>query len=140
MTSILPWIRSLRSRRSAFAGGAVALIVFTSGAHAQATGVVRGTVTEAATGSGLSDVQIFVVGSRRGSVTNRAGRYVISGVPAGRVTVRTQKLGYAPAQSILTLAPSDTATADFKVSVAALALDEVVVTGTPGATEKKVLG
>jgi TonB-linked SusC/RagA family outer membrane protein len=140
MTSLLPWIRSLWSQRLALAGGAVALIVSASGANAQATGVVRGTVTESATGSGLSDVQVFAVGSRRGSVTNRAGRYVITGVPAGRVTVRTQKLGYAPAQTILTLAPSDTATADFKVSVAALALDEVVVTGTPGATEKRVLG
>jgi len=134
MTSLLPRIRSLWSQRLALAGGAVALIVSASAAYAQAIGVVRGTVTESATGSGLSDVQVFAVGSRRGSVTNRAGRYVITGVPAGRVTVRTQKLGYAPAQTILTLAPSDTATADFKISVAALALDEVVVTGTPGAT------
>ena len=139
MTSLLPHIRSLRSQL-ALAGGALALIASAAVADAQATGVVRGTVTESATGSGLSDVQVFVVGSRRGSLTNRTGRYVISGVPAGRITIRTQKLGYAPSQTILTLAPSDTASADFRVTVAALALDEVVVTGTPGATEKRVLG
>ena len=103
MTSLLARICSLWSQRLALAGGAVALIVSASGANAQATGIVRGTVTESATGSGLSDVQVFAVGSRRGGVTNRAGRYVITGVPAGRVTVRTQKLGYAPAQPTLVM-------------------------------------
>jgi hypothetical protein len=127
------------SRRVALAIGA-AFVFIAPAARAQATGVVRGTVTEGATGSGLPDVQVFVVGTRRGGVTNRAGRYVISGVAAGRVTVRTQKLGYGPGQSIVMLAAGDTVSVDFKLGVAALALDEVVVTGTPGATEKKTLG
>jgi TonB-dependent SusC/RagA subfamily outer membrane receptor len=140
MTSILSRLCSRWSHVLALAGGALGLLAAAPDARAQATGVIRGNVSEGTTGSALADVQVFIVGSRRGSVTNRAGRYVITGVPAGRVTVRTQKLGYAPGQTIVTLAPSDTTTADFRLTVAALALDEVVVTGTPGATEKKVLG
>ena len=134
--------RRMRLRRGlclALAGEALALGAPVA-VWAQATGVIRGTVTEGATGSGLQEVQVFIVGSRRGGVTNRAGRYMILGVPAGRVTVRTQKLGYAPSSAVVTIAGNDTATTDFRLSVAALALDEVVVTGTPGATEKKVLG
>jgi len=139
MTSHQLWMRPRLSLCLALAGGALALGTSTA-AQAQATGVVRGTVTEGATGSTLQEVQVFIVGTRRGSVTNRAGRYVIAGVPAGRVTVRTQKLGYAPASAVITIAGADTVTNDFRLGVAALALDEVVVTGTPGATEKKVLG
>lgn len=140
MTSQQAGMRPRWSLCLALAGGVLALGTPVATARAQATGVVRGTVTEEATKSALQDVQVFIVGTRRGSVTNRAGRYMISGVPAGRVTVRTQKLGYAPASSVVTITASDTVTADLRLGVAALALDEVVVTGTPGATEKKVLG
>jgi TonB-linked SusC/RagA family outer membrane protein len=119
---------------------ALALLLGTSSAFAQATGVLRGTVVDAAVGNPIGQVQVYLVGSRRGTVTQENGRFLITGVPVGEVTLRAQKLGYAPVQRALTIAGNDTATADFRLSAAALALDEVVVTGTPGATEKRVLG
>src|SRR5205085_10530989 len=109
-------------------------------AFAQETGVLRGTVVDAAVGNPIGQVQVYLVGSRRGTVTQENGRFLITGVPVGQVTLRAQKLGYTPVQRALTIAGNDTATADFRLSAAALALDEVVVTGTPGATEKRVLG
>jgi TonB-linked SusC/RagA family outer membrane protein len=56
------------------------------------------------------------------------------------VTVRAQKLGYAPVQQVVTVTAGDSAVANFQLSTAALSLDEVVVTGTPGAAEKRTLG
>jgi len=117
-----------------------ALLFTASTAYAQATGVVRGTVVDATAGSPMGEVQVFISGTRRGTVTAENGRFVISGVPAGQVAVRAQKLGYAPAQTTVTVAAGDTATANFRLSQAALALEEMVVTGTPGATEKRTLG
>jgi len=118
----------------------IAFIFSTTSAFAQSTGAVRGTVTDAGGSAPVGQVQVYVVGTRRGTVTQENGRFLITGIPAGQVTLRAQKLGYAPTQSSVTLAGNDTVNVDFRLSAAALALDEVVVTGTPGATEKRVLG
>jgi TonB-linked SusC/RagA family outer membrane protein len=117
-----------------------ALLVAGTSAFAQSMGAVRGTVTDAGGGAPVGQVQVYVIGTRHGTITQENGRFLITGVPAGQVTLRAQKLGYAPTQSSVTLAGNDTANVDFRLSSAALALDEVVVTGTPGATEKRVLG
>ena len=116
------------------------VLVPPSSAYAQSAGVVRGKVTADGSGTPLPDVQVYIVGSRRGGVTNEAGRFVIVGAPAGALTIRAQKIGYAPAQRSVTVVANDSATADFVLNATALSLDEVVVTGTPGATEKRVLG
>jgi TonB-linked SusC/RagA family outer membrane protein len=118
----------------------VLAIVAAQSASAQATGTIRGTVQDARLGQGIPDVQIVVTGSRRGSITTERGTYVISAVPAGRVTVRAQKIGYGPMQVVVTVSPGDTAVANFSINAAALSLDEVIVTGTPGATEKRTVG
>ena len=132
--------RDSRPSLSTLIPAALALLVSASVAHAQATGVIRGTVVDAGGSAALAEVQVYVVGSRRGTVTSESGRFVISNVPIGPTTVRAQKLGFAPAQTSVTVSPTDTAVVSFRLAQAALSLDEVVVTGTPGATEKRVLG
>ena len=109
-------------------------------ARAQATGVIKGTVVDAAAGTGLTDVQVVIVGLRRGAVTSDGGRFVITNIPPGQTPVRAQKIGFAPVTLTITVVAGDTAVASFRLNQAALALDQVVVTGTPGATEKRVLG
>ncbi|HEY2027477.1 MAG TPA: carboxypeptidase-like regulatory domain-containing protein, partial [Gemmatimonadaceae bacterium] len=103
---------------------------------AQGIGSVRGVVIDAGLGRGIPDVQVSIVGTRRGGVTGENGRYVIVGATPGRVTIRAQKLGYAPVTQAVTIVAGDSVVADFRLATAALALDEVVITGTPGATEK----
>ena len=124
--------------------GRVALALLLAGvarpARAQATGTVRGTVTENVSGQPMAGVQVTITGTRRGAITGDNGRYVITSAPLGAQTVRAQKLGYAASQRLVQLTASDTATTDFKMSAVAVALDQIVVTGTPGATEKRVLG
>jgi TonB-linked SusC/RagA family outer membrane protein len=109
-------------------------------ADAQATGGLRGTVTDARLGNPVADVQVFLAGTRRGGVTDAAGRFTIVGIAAGPVTVRAQKIGYSPSSRSTTIVSGQTATLDFALATAVTSLDEVVVTGTPGATEKRTLG
>lgn len=106
---------------------------------AQSTGTVRGTVVETGTQRPLSGVRV-TTGSGQGAVTGSDGEYSLAGVPAGRVQLRAAMLGYAPATSTVALAAGETARADFALAAASVALDAIVVTGTPGATSRRELG
>ena len=66
---------------SAFA--ATLLILGTAGAAAAQDGAVAGQVTSV-TGETLQGVQIFIPGTSFGTLTDEAGRYRMTGVPAGQ--------------------------------------------------------
>lgn len=116
------------------------LSVGASDAVAQATGTVRGRVTDEAGGRPLANATVAVVGTQRGALTDPSGEYVITGVPVGSHTVRAQFLGFAAGSRSVTVAAGQTVTADFALSAVATALDEVVVTGQPGATRRREIG
>jgi TonB-linked SusC/RagA family outer membrane protein len=120
----------------------VSVLTFTAraDARAQATGTIRGTVLEGGSGQPLDGVQVTVVGTRHGAITGDNGRFVITQVPVGAQSVRAQKLGFGAQNSPVRIAGNDTVTVDFRMSTVAVSLDQIVVTGTPGATEKRVLG
>jgi TonB-linked SusC/RagA family outer membrane protein len=123
--------------------GAVSLFMsIASGARiaAQATGTIRGTVTDAGTGAALGEVQITIAGTRRGTVSGSDGRYTLTAVPSGTVTLRAQRIGYSVQQQTVQVADAQTVTVDFRMAAASIQLDEIVVTGTPGATDKRMLG
>jgi TonB-dependent starch-binding outer membrane protein SusC len=109
-------------------------------AHAQGAGTVRGTVREAGTDRPLSGVQVTVVGTARGALTNAQGGYLITGVPAGAQRLRAQLLGYGTQEQEVAVAAEASVVSDFRLSQSAIALDELVVTGTPGATQRRALG
>ena len=50
---------------------------------AQGAGRVTGLVTDSLSDRPMSDVQVVVVGTRIGAVTDAEGRYTIVGAPAG---------------------------------------------------------
>src|SRR2546423_337925 len=66
----------------------------------QATGTVRGRVSDDATHQPLSGVSVAVGG--RGAVSQADGRYVVTGVPTGTDTLRTPMIGYAPTKRPVT--------------------------------------
>ena len=109
-------------------------------AMAQGSGTIRGTVVEAGTDRPLSGVQVSVVGTDRGGLTNTQGAYLIVGVPAGSHQVRAQLIGYTTSQQAITVGADGSVTGDFQLSQSAIALDELVVTGTPGAVQRRALG
>ncbi|MBX6365114.1 MAG: SusC/RagA family TonB-linked outer membrane protein [Gemmatimonadetes bacterium] len=131
--------RLLRVARGV-AASALLLLLAAWPAAAQGTGTVRGTVTDAVTRRPLAGAQVSIVGTRIGALTNGSGVYVIPGVPAGSHTVRVDDIGFKTVEKPVTVTAEQAATVDFELTQSAIALDEVVVTGTPGATTKRTVG
>ncbi|HET9982582.1 MAG TPA: SusC/RagA family TonB-linked outer membrane protein [Longimicrobiales bacterium] len=121
--------------------GALALVLTLSGgARAQSAGSVRGTVTDAVTRRPLAGAQVYIVGTRLGALTDERGVYTIGSVPIGSHAVRVEMLGFRTVDKPVTVAADQPAMADFELGQAAIALDQVVVTGTAGATTKRAVG
>ncbi len=102
-------------------------------------GTIEGTVTETGTGRPVEGAQ---VGSTTGvgAVTNTQGKYRITNVPAGTMSLRIRMVGYTPGAKSVTVTAGQTTTVDFSLAQSALQLQAVVTTGTAGATEVKKLG
>lgn len=109
-------------------------------AVAQTTGALRGAVTDRVTGRPIGGANVTVLGTSVSGETDAAGRYVIRSLPAGQHTVRATAIGFTRLETSVTVAPGQDATGDFAMSPTTIQLDEVVVTGTPGATEKRQIG
>jgi TonB-linked SusC/RagA family outer membrane protein len=98
-------------------------------AAAQGTVLIRGAVTDSASQQPVVGAQVQVVGTPRGTLTDSDGRYTLSGVPAGAIHLRAQRIGFAPAERRLDAAAGDTIVADFRLSAVATTLGEIVVVG-----------
>src|SRR5688500_7138608 len=101
---------------------------------------VTGRVTNASTGEPLAAVQVFIAGSGIGALTQQNGRYLLLNVPAGSHTLTAERIGYRATTVQLTVTPGETAVRDFVLNEEALGLDEIVVTGTPGGTQRRAIG
>ncbi len=80
----------------------------------------------------ISQVQVSIPDSDLGTLTAANGRYLLLGVPAGEVTVRVERIGYAPVERTVTVVADESLIADFELTLRPVALDAVVVTGTAG--------
>ena len=116
------------------------LFVASATAQAQATGQIVGTVTDAVTGAPLSGVQIFLPGSGLGSLSRANGRFLILNVPAGSLTVETQRIGMSVVTREVTVTAGGSVELNLQLSTVALGLDEIVVTGTAGASRRREIG
>src|SRR2546429_599905 len=93
----------------------------------QATGTVRGHVTNAATQQPLAGVSVRV--GRRAAVTRADGGYLLADVPAGPDSVHARLIGYSPATQPVTVGGGDTVTVDLAMTARAVNLASVVVVG-----------
>ena len=123
----------------------LALAVPLARSHAQgATAIVEGRITDAVSQRPLENVQVSIDGTQLGAMTNASGTYRITGVPtpAGTavVVVRVRAIGYSRDTRSVTVTSGQTAKADFAVTVSAIQLNQVVVTGSGQKTEVKRLG
>jgi TonB-linked SusC/RagA family outer membrane protein len=111
----------------------LALAVGASAANAQQpaarAGVVRGTVTDSASRAPIAGAQLVLVGQSRSTVADANGRFTFSNVPAGRVAISAQRLGFAPSRQTIVLSAGDTAATDFVLAPVAAVLAEVVSVG-----------
>jgi TonB-linked SusC/RagA family outer membrane protein len=118
----------------------VALTAFGMPLDAQETGRITGTVVSAANMRPLDGAQISIEGTGMGALANAQGRYLVLNVPAGTYTVRVTMIGFATTQQQVTVTAGGTATADFRLTETALALEELVVTGTAAEVRAKEVG
>lgn len=115
----------------------LALLCGATGALAQARGTISGQVVDDATNQPLSNVQIFIPGTSLGTLTNAEGRFTIQNVPAGTQVVNANRLGYSSGRQEVSVSTGQTASANFRLTASAVALDEIVVTGTAGAVQRR---
>ena len=113
-------------------------------AIAQSPATISGTVTDSSSKRPLTNAEVTILtdagvlaGSGR---VGDAGRYTVVTPSTGLVTVRVRLVGYTQQQRRLTLAPGGTYTVDFQLTERLLQLDQVVVTGTAGVTQRRAVG
>src|SRR5713226_1497787 len=119
----------------------VALVLFAgvTAVAAQGTGTIRGTVTDAVTRRPVDGVQVFVVGTDLGTLSNAAGQFQFN-VAAGQVTLRTRRVGFGSSSKTVTVTAGEVTVVDYALSQAAISLDALVVTGAGAETEVRKLG
>jgi TonB-dependent starch-binding outer membrane protein SusC len=127
------------ARSALGAGVAVALtMTLVSPLAAQQTGSVSGRVIVEGANRPLPQAQVGVVGTSIGTQTNDNGEYRLNNVPAGPRTIRVVRIGFAPATAQVTVTAGQTATLDFTIREAPVALEQVVVTATGDVRRKEV--
>ncbi|MBW3534362.1 MAG: SusC/RagA family TonB-linked outer membrane protein [Gemmatimonadetes bacterium] len=127
-------------RRGASRSILAAALLLPASVAAQESGALAGTVREAGALRPLASVQVFLPELNRGALTGRSGAYRLEGLPPGSWTLRVESLGYAAATRTVEIVAGETARVDVELASSAIALDEIVVTGTGVATERRKLG
>ncbi len=94
------------------------------------SGNVKGTVTDVTSGDPLPFVNISVVGSGRGAVSNEKGEYFVTGIPPGSYLIRVSLLGYQTLEvKKVNIETHETIVLDFKLASTDIELEGVTVVG-----------
>lgn len=116
-------------------------------AYAQGTATITGTVVDSAGRAPIAGVQVSAGPAGvtsglgiRGATTAPNGRFTITGVKPGAVTVHARLLGFAPVVRQITVTADGVTTVDIAMVHQTALLDQVVITGTAGATQRRAVG
>ncbi|MEX2553866.1 MAG: TonB-dependent receptor, partial [Actinomycetota bacterium] len=75
-----------------------------------------------------------------GTLTQASGRFVLLNVPAGTHTLQVELIGYRSASEEVTVTAGEAVEVNLQIVQEALALGEIVVTGTAGGEQRRVVG
>ena len=129
------------SRRARVLGvAAVAILITASNLAAQDGGTITGRVTDTQSGQPIAAAQVFIADLDLGGLTQSNGRYLLQNVPVGTHTLSIARIGYRTTDVQLTVSGGATVEQNFAIAAEALALDEIIVTGTPGGTQRRAIG
>ena len=97
--------------------------------HAQ-QGMVTGRVTDRASNRPVEQVQVAIVGTTLGGLTNADGAFTIRGVPVGTAQVRALRVGYTEQRQSVAVTAGQSVTANFAMESVPVSLAPVVTTAT----------
>jgi outer membrane receptor protein involved in Fe transport len=145
----IPFLRAMSrhllsgTRRSYVCAAALSFLLiglFSVDAVAQ-TGRIAGTVTDAVTGESLPGVNVAIVGTTQGAVTNVEGYYSILNVRPGEHDIRASFIGYTPETVTgVRVSIDQTTTLDFQLGEQIFEGEEVVVTAARRVIQPDVAG
>jgi TonB family protein len=95
-------------------------------------GEIAGVATDAETGRPLAGVQVFVLGTQRGTLSDQDGRFLIRHVPVGEQEVVADLIGYGRTSQGITVTAEGRAEVAFNLPVTAIPLDRLLVWGRRG--------
>lgn len=103
------------------------------------TGTIVGKVLNAVTGRPLRTAAVLLDGKVTHVPIREDGAFTIADVSPGPHHISVRLLGYGQQTRVVTVVEGEAARADFALSASINALDQVVVTGTVVATERKAI-
>ena len=103
-------------------------------------GSISGVIREAGSGTPLQGAQVTIPNLQLGGLARAGGRYSLEDIPAGTHTVTVEYIGYATVSQEVQVVANQTVLLDFVIRQQAFALNEIVVTGTAGVTERRQIG
>ena len=108
--------------------------------EAQQGGSITGQTMRADTRQPIAAVQIFIPALDIGTLSQANGRYLVQNVPVGTHSVTIARIGFRVQTMEVVVGAGQIAVLDFELNEEALALDEIVVTGTAGGTQRRAIG
>ncbi len=123
----------------------LALLCLAGSARAQSPITISGQIADSTSKRPLVGAEITVLRDADGTLAGSAragesGRFTVVANATGLVTVRVRLVGYTQQQRRLTLAAGQSYTANFNLVERLMQLDQVVVTGTAGVTQRRAIG
>ena len=101
---------------------------------------IVGLVEDGQTGLPLASVQVFIETLDIGVLSESNGRYALQNVPAGTHQVSAGRIGFQTVVLEVTMAAGATVELNFDLIREVLGLDEIIVTGTAGGTQRRAIG
>ena len=81
-------------------------------------------------GEHLSNVTIYVQGTRIGAVTDKTGHYMLINLPVGKHIIEARMMGYKTEEKEVTIKEGETIELNFIMEESAIDMEGIVVTGT----------
>lgn len=104
-------------------------------------GILAGTITDAETGETIPGANILIVEVDRGAASDMDGTYRIENVRPGTYTVTATFVGYRTfRQQAVEINADQTTTLNIEMSMGAIGLDELVVSGYAVTTKRELTG
>lgn len=124
-------------QRALFTSVTTLLLALNSHLAAAQQGSVGGTVVAVGTQEPIASAQVIVIGTSLRATTDAKGAFRVTGVSGLTATIEVRRIGYAPARIQARVGADDNRVV---LSPSATSLEAVVVTGQPGAAQKRELG